>query len=251
MTTFEIQPLGDRAVRISFGDEISLDTQEKLIAAQRVLDAANIKSVEHWLPSYTALTVLYDPLIHSFQELKQELTSCLKDIPHAKLEHSKIFHIPVCYGGQFGPDLEYVADFHQMSTKEVIDYHTEPTYPIYMIGFAPGFPYLGGLNEKLFTPRLSVPREKVYAGSVGIGGKQTGIYPISSPGGWQIIGRTPLQLFQKYQSYPTMIEAGSFLRFISIGEDEYHKIELLVEENKYQWQIEEVVKVEGGQVRAY
>ncbi|WP_413378407.1 5-oxoprolinase subunit PxpB [Alkalihalobacillus sp. 1P02AB] len=238
MKDLDVQPLGDRAIRIGFGEEITLQTQQKVAVAAKVLEEANLDSVEHWIPGYTALTVLYDPLIQSYSQVKDLLVEHLKDVPKTTINHGRLITIPVCYGGNYGPDLTYVANYHQLTEREVIDLHSEPIYPIYMIGFSPGFPYLGGLNDQLQTPRLEQPREQVKAGSVGIGGKQTGVYPIQTPGGWQIIGRTPAPLFQKEKEHPSILEAGSFLKFIPIDDGEFRRLAHLVTENRFEWQIE-------------
>lgn len=133
----------------------------------------------------------------------------------------RIVHIPLCYGGEYGPDLSGLAFYHGLSEAEVIDLHTSRDYPVYMIGFAPGFPYLGGLDERLATPRRSVPRIQIPAGSVAIGGAQTGIYPLMTPGGWHVIGRTPLALFRPDADPPSLLQAGDIVRFVPIAPDEY------------------------------
>lgn len=143
-----------------------------------------------------------------------------KPLLNAKMSKT-IIEIPVCYGGEFGPDLEYVAAHHHLSTDEVIRIHCSSEYLIYAIGFAPGFPYMGGMSEQIATPRKSTPRLVIPAGSVGIAGKQTGIYPLATPGGWQLIGRTPLALFQPHQYPPVLLQSGSYIRFRAIDHAEY------------------------------
>src|SRR5699024_4926794 len=137
--------------------------------------------------------------------------------------NSRMVEIPVLYGGDYGPDLDLVAHRNQLSTEEVIRIHSERDYLVYMIGFAPGFPYVGGMDERIEAPRKENPRQSIPAGSVGIAGKQTGIYPFESPGGWQIIGRTPAQLFLPESNPPTLIQPGDRLRFVPIDEAEYVK----------------------------
>jgi KipI family sensor histidine kinase inhibitor len=141
-----------------------------------------------------------------------------------EIPSAETIEIPVCYGGDFGPDIEFVAQTHDLTVEEVIRIHSEPEYPIYMIGFTPGFPFLGGLPEKLHTPRLETPRTVVPAGSVGIANAQTGIYPIDSPGGWQLIGKTPLKLFDLQRSNPILLKAGDALKFKPITIYEYHRL---------------------------
>lgn len=134
---------------------------------------------------------------------------------------SRTVVIPVCYGGEFGPDLEEVARFHGMTEDEVIAIHAQGRYRVYMIGFAPGFAYLGGLSPEIATPRRATPRTHVPAGSVGIAGNQTGVYPLATPGGWQIIGRTPLALFRPHHEEPSLLRAGDIVQFCPITEEQY------------------------------
>jgi len=143
-------------------------------------------------------------------------------------QKQEIVEIPVCYGGKFGPDLEIVAKHNQLTPDEVITIHSEGLYLIYMIGFAPGFPYLGGLSDKIATPRRESPRFKIPAGTVGIAGDQTGVYPIETPGGWQLIGRTPVKLFNPKHSSPTLLKTGSYIRFIPIPPKEYEQLSMEV-----------------------
>ncbi|KYG33723.1 5-oxoprolinase subunit PxpB [Alkalihalobacillus trypoxylicola] len=240
MGLLDIEPLGERAIRIGFGEEVSLRTQQKIQVASKMLEEANFDFIEHSLPSYTALTIVYNPIKRCYSEVKKALNETLKEIEISQLERPPYVEIPVCYGENFGPDLQDVADYHAITQKEVIDWHSKQIYPIFMIGFAPGFPYLGGLIPELYTPRLSNPRTHVEAGSVGIGGKQTGIYPVSSPGGWRIIGRTPVSLFNKEKEPPVILQAGMFLKFQPIDLEEYKKLKALVEQDEYQLNIQSI-----------
>ena len=151
-----------------------------------------------------------------------------------KVKTKKIYEIPVCYGGEYGPDLEFVAKNADISVEEVIKIHSSKDYLIYMLGFLPGFSYLGGLDEKIHTPRLANPRIKIPAGSVGIGGAQTGIYPLESPGGWQLIGKTPVKTYNPDRKVPILFEAGDYIRFVPISQEEFEKIEKEVNEDKYE-----------------
>ncbi|HHY76979.1 MAG TPA: 5-oxoprolinase subunit PxpB, partial [Clostridiales bacterium] len=152
-------------------------------------------------------------------------------------EPAKVVEIPTIYGGEYGPDIEFVAQHNNLTVDEVIEIHSSRNYLIYMLGFTPGFPYLGGMSEKIETPRLKTPRTKIPAGSVGIAGKQTGIYPIDSPGGWQLIGRTPVKLYDPLADPPVLLNAGDYVRFVPIDEKEYKSILKQVEENKYKVKI--------------
>ncbi len=155
----------------------------------------------------------------------RQLSKHLKDLKTDKMDPPRVVSIPVCYGGDFGPDLEYVAHHNNISPQEVIEIHSGNEYSVYMIGFSPGFPYLGGMSEKISAPRRSSPRLIIPAGSVGIAGKQTGIYPIETPGGWQIIGRTPIKLFRPDEESPSLLQAGDKIKFTPISYPEFMKWE--------------------------
>ena len=178
--------------------------------------------MEETIPAYASLLVKYDPFLTDYAALCDRLRALEKRLSASVVQTGKIVEIPVCYGGVYGEDLPFVAKHAGLSEKEVVALHSGQPYRIYMLGFLPGFPYLGGLNERLHTPRLSTPRTKIPAGSVGIGGKQTGIYPMESPGGWQLIGRTPLTLFAPGEPLP--YAAGDRIRFVPIDEDEFARI---------------------------
>ena len=146
-----------------------------------------------------------------------------------------VIEIPVLYGGEMGPDIENVAEHNHKTVEEVIKIHTSEEYLIYMIGFIAGFPYLGGMSKEIATPRLKSPRVKIEGGSVGIAGEQTGIYPVASPGGWQLIGRSPLKLYDADREKPVPLEAGQYIKFAAVTEEEYKKIEKEVEDGTYKY----------------
>ncbi|WP_083630101.1 5-oxoprolinase subunit PxpB [Sulfobacillus thermosulfidooxidans] len=171
------------------------------------------------IPSYTTLTISY-PWNQSLQDVLEILQQYL-EISGLSDRGVKRYHIPVCYDEEFGPDLAYVANFHHLSIEEVIELHTHPDYRIEAVGFSPGFPYLSGLSPQLITPRRQTPRPKVPAGSVAIGGRQTGIYPVTTPGGWHLIGRTPLTLFRPHNNPPIVYHPGDLLHFFPISRAEY------------------------------
>jgi inhibitor of KinA len=157
--------------------------------------------------------------VSSIVQSKLENEQTEKELAHRTVS------IPVCYGGEYGPDLEYVARHHNLTPEEVISIHSEGEYLAYMIGFAPGFPFLGGLSEKIATPRRPSPRTSIPAGSVGIAGMQTGVYPISTPGGWQLIGQTPVKLFLPKQNPPSLLQAGDIVKFEPISKEEYQEMQ--------------------------
>lgn len=213
--------VGDMGLMMEFGATISPLIHHRIRVMMHILDREKVAGVIEYLPAYRSLTLLYDPLICSCRKLQERLADLYKNAGEITLPEPKVVELPVCYGGAFGPDLDFVAKSHQLGEEEVIHLHSQPDYSIYMLGFSPGFPFLGGLPEPLRTPRLESPRRKVPAGSVGIANDQTGVYPVESPGGWQLIGRTPLKLFDHQRPEPFLFAAGDILRFKPISEEEY------------------------------
>ena len=176
------------------------------------------------VPTYRSLMIHYDPGIIQFAPLVQRLQSLLDGLDLVEIPPSQVLEIPVLYGGEMGPDLDFVAQHAQKTPQEVISIHTSTEYLIYMLGFTPGFAYLGGMDERIATPRLETPRVKIPAGSVGIAGSQTGIYPIDSPGGWQLIGRTPVRMYDPDRETPILPQAGQYIQFYPITQAEYNEI---------------------------
>ena len=212
---------GDQGIMMEFGEAISPEIQKRIRAMLLALDGTRLDGVVEYSPAYRSITLLYDPLLTSFDRLRDRLDELFGTSAAIALPTPEIVELPVCYGGSFGPDLAFVARSHDLTEEEVIRLHSGPSYFVYMLGFSPGFPFLGGLPEKLHTPRLESPRKKVPAGSVGIAGGQTGVYPVESPGGWQLIGRTPVKLFDCGRENPFLFSAGNILQFKPIGEEEY------------------------------
>ena len=170
--------------------------------------------------------VQYDPMLVSFGDLREAISEVGSKLKDGKAGAGRLVEIPTLYGGEYGPDLEFVAEQAGLSVEEAVGLHSGVDYLVYMMGFTPGFPYLGGLPERLATPRLTTPRTVIPAGSVGIAESQTGVYPLASPGGWQLIGRTPLRLFDVERDPPSLISAGDRVRFVPLGsEDEYRCLE--------------------------
>jgi inhibitor of KinA len=219
-----MSPLGDCAVVIAFGDEIDEAINRRVKAFWDRLAAASLPAIVELIPTFTNVTIIYDPLRTSHQDLIPEIGRIIEALP-AQISgaEARTIEIPVCYGGDFGPVLESVAEHNDLSPDVVVAIHGESTYPVYMIGFAPGFPYLGGVSERISAPRLDTPREKIPAGSVGIAGRQTGVYPIETPGGWRLIGRTPLRLFNPVRDPPSLLQAGDLVRFTAINKDQYER----------------------------
>ena len=224
---------GDRALVVEFGDKIEEQVNSKIRSLTVAIEQEGIIGINETIPTYRSLMVIYDPMIMELTELISVLKSIISRMHELKLPEAKVIEIPTLYGGEYGPDIEFVADHNNISIDEVIKIHTDMEYLIYMIGFTPGFPYLGGMSDKIEAPRLQNPRTKIPAQSVGIAGKQTGIYPVESPGGWQLIGRTPVKLYDPCRAEPVLLNAGDYIKFVQIDENEYKNIEALELEGKY------------------
>ena len=224
MTNFSCQPLGDQAVLLTFGQIIDETVHGNIQQALQAIQAANFPWVIDIVPSYTTICVYYDvvqiALMYNHLPYKFVVDSLLAlNIVKSTERHTSIIEIPVLYGGEDGPDLSYVASYCGLTEDDVILRHTSREYKVHMLGFLPGFPYLSGLDETIAVPRKEVPSALVRAGSVGIAGQQTGIYPLDSPGGWQIIGRTTLPLFDVTKTPPNTIQAGDTIKFVAIRGD--------------------------------
>jgi len=240
-------PAGDSALVVEFGNEITPEINARIRSFTQVLEEQALPGIVELVPTYRSVLVHYDPLQLAPGELEakiRELTGSLTDI---ELAAPVVTMVPVCYGGEFGPDLDHVCQHTGLSKEEVVRLHAGTDYLIYMLGFTPGFSYLGGMDERLATPRLKTPRTVIPAGSVGIAGKQTGIYPIDSPGGWQLIGRTPLKLYDPYREPPVLLKAGNYVRFVPISEAEYEEIAARVAAGTYEVQQEPLTKGGTGQ----
>lgn len=220
---------GDRGLLMAFGETIDPAINARIRAMATHLSKNPPKGVEEVIPTYCSLILVYDPMATGPDTLIPELTDMDASLDEGTLPKPDIVELPVCYHPDLGPDLAHVAEVHGLTADEVVAIHTAPLYPVYMIGFAPGFPYLGGLDRRLHTPRLSSPRVHVPAGSVGIANNQTGIYPIASPGGWQLIGQCPVTLFDPDRDDPILLKAGNLLKFRPVSPDEFRTLK---EENR-------------------
>jgi inhibitor of KinA len=224
VSTLSFQPMGDAAVLMRFPQSVQ-GISDPAIRMSRQLDGVDCPGVIEWSIGYHCLAVYFDPLVVDLAAVTAWLEVAYGEICAASSKKGEpdaaVVEIPVCYGGVHGPDLTEVAVHTGLAAQEVIHRHQQPLYRVVMIGFAPGFPYLSGMDQTLATPRKATPRLKIAAGAVGIAGKQTGVYPFSTPGGWQIIGRTPLPLFDVNASPPTSLRPGDYVRFSAISEEEY------------------------------
>lgn len=232
----EMFPIGESGILVEFGKEINPEIHKKVKALTHYLDCHPFPGMIECVSAFSSVTVFYDPIkVKNLQtnymdkdKLSYEfVVSLLKEIlftlDYSQHNKPRIVEIPVCYGREFGPDLEYVAEYNKLHVDEVIEIHSSGEYLVYMIGFAPGFPYLGGMSEKISAPRRQSPRMLISEGSVGIAGMQTGVYPIGTPGGWQLIGRTPVELFRPNEYPPSLLQSGDIVKFYPISYNEYKK----------------------------
>jgi inhibitor of KinA len=212
--------MGDRALLVELGNEINPAVNRKVRELFLKLDRESVDGVKELVPSYRSVMVVYDPLAIALSSLQQTILRLHRQASGPSFPEPKTLKVPVVYGGRFGPDLQWVADFHGIAPDEVVRYHVEPVYQVYMIGFTPGFPYLGEVPEAIATPRRETPRTAVPQGSVAVAQRQTGIYPVQSPGGWHILGWTPLKFFDAKKWPPTPLDMGDRVKFFPIQEKE-------------------------------
>ena len=228
-----LMPAGDLAVVVEYGDEIDPHINSIVHRAVAAIERADIDGVVEVVPTYRSALVYYDPFQAAFDDIAAALRGLSLDSDEVE-DASRIVEIPTLYGGDYGPDLPFVASNAGVSEQEVVEFHSGTDYLVYAMGFSPGFPYLGGLDPRLDTPRLKSPRTSIPAGSVGIAETQTGVYPVSSPGGWQLIGRTPLRLFDAESESPAAIHPGDRVRFVPIdGETAFEEINRCVQDESY------------------
>ncbi len=220
--TIGFRVMGDQGLLVEYGDVIDDAVNQKVRSVAAAIAKNPPDGVLETVPAYRSLLVIYDPLTTTARRLELFFRRLEDRIDRIDIPPPRTIDIPVCYGGEFGPDMDFVARSHNLTIDEVIRLHTGRTYNVCMIGFSPGFPFLGGLAPELATPRLKTPRARVPRGSVAIANNQTGIYPLESPGGWQLIGRTPLKLFDPVAEPPLPYQTGDRIRFAAISPQEYH-----------------------------
>ena len=221
LTAVRVIPLGDSAITVQFGDEIDPRINARVVAFAGKIAEQGWSGILDVVPTYRSITVHFDPLRWDSADLTDRLTTLPRHATGAAESDGGLHDIPVLYGGEWGPDLEDVARFAGLPPADVITLHASVRYRVYMLGFSPGFPYLGLVPEQLAMPRLPTPRPKVPAGSVGIAERQTGIYPTATPGGWRVIGRTPASLYRKTGVNPFLLKAGDLVRFTPIDRDRF------------------------------
>lgn len=237
MESVKIKLTGDTSLLVEFGNEISYEINAKVRAFNILLKKNNIDGIVETVPTYRSVTIHYKPEIIRYKELTERLEVIIASIDDVKFEPASVVEIPVLYGGDEGPDLEYVAKYNNKTPHEVIEIHSSAEYLIYMLGFTPGFTYLGGMSKEIATPRKQTPRVKIPAGSVGIAGEQTGAYPIDSPGGWQLIGQTPVKLYDPNRENPILLEAGQFVKFVPIDRETFIRIKEQAENGTYECRV--------------
>lgn len=223
-----ISPVGDRAISIDFGQVIDPTINRHIRQTIERIKELQLDGIIELVPTYCALLVEYDAMLYSYSEICNIIEPTLEEgMTNTTNELVTVIEVPTVYGGEFGPDLSFVASHNHLSEDEVISIHSGTDYLVYMLGFIPGFSYLGGMDSRIATPRLSSPRTVIPAGSVGIAGEQTGTYPSDSPGGWQIIGRTPVTMYDMSKAQAALLKAGDYVRYVPIDESEFHRIKAL------------------------
>jgi inhibitor of KinA len=236
----QLQIASDRSLLVYFGahekksgakaprvqDLITIESNERVRRLLRMTDLEPIAGMRNLHPAYCSLLIKFDAMLLRHEELEEILRGYIDRMEKAALPEPRLVEVPVCYGGEFGPDLEEVAELHRITSAEAIELHASTYYLVYFLGFAPGFAYLGELPEALVTPRLTMPRRSVPAGSVGIAGSQTGVYPISTPGGWRLLGRTPVAMLRPERAEMSLLSIGDRVRFVPISREQFAKAKL-------------------------
>lgn len=222
---FEIFQTTETSALIEFGSEINPEVNKKIRIFCSYLDNNPFKGMVEYIPAFCSVSVIYNPLELPYSTVYSIIKDIILNLDFNQNFEKHIVKIPVCYGGEFGPDIQNVAKLNSLTTTQVIKIHSDSEYLVYMIGFAPGFPYLGGMSEKIATPRLNTPRQIIPSGSVGIAGMQTGVYPMETPGGWQLIGRTPLKLFDINKKPKSLLSLGDIVKFYPVSYQEYLKLQ--------------------------
>jgi inhibitor of KinA len=219
------QRASDQSLLIYFGQQITLDAHERVRKFLLLLEQAPIAGIRNLHPAYCSVLVKFDALKWRHEQLEEILKQYLGRMEDVTLPEPRQVEIPVCYGGEHGPDLIDVSKIHGMTPAQVIELHSSSTYVVYFLGFVPGFAYLGELPQALVTPRLATPRRRVPRGSVGIAGRQTGVYPVATPGGWRLLGRTPISMFRPDRTVFSFLSIGDRVRFTPINQEQFAALE--------------------------
>ena len=219
------QAASDQSLLVYFGQDITPDAHQHVMRLLRLLELEPVAGIRNLHPAYCSLLVKFDLLKLRHDEMEAILRSYLERLGDVRLPEPRQMEIPVCYGGEYGQDLDDVGAMHGITPARAIEIHASVNYVVYFLGFVPGFAYLGGLPQALVTPRLATPRRRVPPGSVGIAGNQTGVYPFATPGGWRLIGRTPVRMFQPDQKDMSFLSIGDRVRFTPISRERFAALE--------------------------
>ena len=233
MRDIRFLPCGDTCLTVEFGNAIDPGINARVCALARILSDAKLPGIVESVPTFRSLLISYDPVTLPYKKLVRTLEPLLDRCEASASGTHRVIELPVRYGGEYGPDLPDVAAHAGLSADEVVRIHSGTEYLIYMLGFLPGFAYLGGLDPRIVTPRLKSPRTRIPAGAVGIGGEQTGVYPLDSPGGWRLIGSTPVKPYDPARAEPILYRAGDYIRFVPVEESVYLEIRAQVEAGTY------------------
>ncbi|OUO77105.1 allophanate hydrolase [Blautia sp. An249] len=236
-------PAGDRAMIVEFGSEIDDALNNQVHVLAKKLEESQIRGVLETVPTFRSLLIYYEPGEIKFGQLQEKISAFGELTAAGSQKKKRILKIPCCYGARFGQDLGFMEKHTGLTRDEIIAIHSSVDYKIYMLGFLPGFVYLGGLDKRLEMPRMTTPRVKIQPGAVGIGGSQTGVYPLASPGGWRLMGGTPVDFYDPDRENPILCQAGEYIRFVPISIDDYYDIRREVVKGTYQVEAVE----EGGE----
>lgn len=239
MGEVKIMPSGDRAMVVEFGNAIDAEMNDQVHMLAKKIKEDNIPGIVELVPTFRSLMVYYDPFCTSYGKLKSVFETYGEAKEKAAGRKKRILKIPCCYGARFGQDLADMEAYTGLDRDEIIAIHSSVDYRIYMMGFLPGFVYLGGLDKRIEIPRLKTPRVKIHPGAVGIGGSQTGVYPLASPGGWRLMGGTPVDFYDPERKEPILCKAGEYIRFIPITIDDYYDIRRMIVNGTYEVEVVE------------
>lgn len=239
MDNVKFMPAGDQAMVVEFGNKIDEAVNHQVLALASAAEAGQLPGITETVPTFRSLLIGYDPEVTDYRSLERSVRALDLTGGAAAAARRRILQIPCCYGARFGLDFAELEAHTGLDRDEIIAIHSGTDYKIYMMGFLPGFVYLGGMDPRIAMPRLEVPRLKILPGAVGIAGSETGVYPLASPGGWHLIGGTPVDFYDPDRAQPILCRAGEYIHFVPIGIGEYYDIRHEVMQGSYQVRIVE------------